>query len=202
MAIFHIAMKDATGKQIAVTGKAFFDIDHAPANHSNRRAEEARHGSVTRNAARGEAGLSRNGCAAMAGLSNCGANGRAFQEKRQEGRQEVRGELEVIRKNAEGRSPTGWNCSWNRGSSAWKSSHLCDKNGASVDFLVLPSSLFLSQPANPTSFAILFIAANNQLQPPSAEDDVLSSAKRDQIAADEDEREQHQDEIQRVIDRA
>jgi len=29
MAIFHIAMKDATGKQIAVTGKAFFDVDHA-----------------------------------------------------------------------------------------------------------------------------------------------------------------------------
>jgi hypothetical protein len=40
-------------------------------------------------------------------------------------------------------------------------------------------------PANPTSFAILFIAANNQLQSPSAEDDVLSSAGRDQIAADE-----------------
>jgi len=57
--------------------------------------------------------------------------------------------------------------------------------------LRLPSSLFLSQPANPTSFAILFIA-NNQLQSPSAEDDVLSSAGRDQIAADEDEREQHQ----------
>jgi hypothetical protein len=47
---------------------------------------------------------------------------------------------------------------------------------------------------NPTSFAILFIAANNQLQSPSAEDDSLSSAGRDQIAADEDEREQHQDE--------
>jgi hypothetical protein len=61
---------------------------------------------------------------------------------------------------------------------------------ASEDFLILPSSLFLSQPANPTSFAILFIAANNQLQSPSAEDDVLSSAGRDQIAADEDEREQ------------
>ena len=42
----------------------------------------------------------------------------------------------------------------------------------------------------------LFIAANNQLQSPSAEDDVLSSAGRDQIAADEDEREQHQDEIE------
>jgi hypothetical protein len=53
-------------------------------------------------------------------------------------------------------------------------------------------------PANPTSFAILFIAANNLLQSPSAEDDVLSSAGRDQIAADEDEREQHQDEIERV----
>ena len=52
--------------------------------------------------------------------------------------------------------------------------------------------------ANPTSFAILFIAANNQLQSPSAEDDVLSSAGRDQIAADEDEREQHQDEIEGV----
>jgi predicted protein tyrosine phosphatase len=51
-------------------------------------------------------------------------------------------------------------------------------------------------PADPTSFAILFIAANNQLQSPSAEDDVLSSAGRDQIAADEDEREQHQDEIE------
>jgi len=38
MAIFHIAMKDATGKQIAVTGKAFFDVDPAAANHSNRRA--------------------------------------------------------------------------------------------------------------------------------------------------------------------
>ena len=35
-----------------------------------------------------------------------------------------------------------------------------------------------------TSFAILFIAANNQLQSPSAEDDVLSSAGRDQIVAD------------------
>jgi len=44
--------------------------------------------------------------------------------------------------------------------------------------------------ANPTSFAILFIAASNQLQSPSAEDDVLSSAGRDQIAADDDEREQ------------
>jgi len=44
--------------------------------------------------------------------------------------------------------------------------------------------------ANPTSFAIPFIAANNQLQSPSAEDDVLSSAGRDQIAADDDEREQ------------
>jgi hypothetical protein len=32
---------------------------------------------------------------------------------------------------------------------------------ASEDVLTLPSSLFLSQPANPTSFAILFIAANN-----------------------------------------
>jgi hypothetical protein len=52
--------------------------------------------------------------------------------------------------------------------------------------------------ANPTSFAILFIAANNQLQSPSAEDDVLSSAGRDQIAADEDEREQHQDQIERA----
>jgi hypothetical protein len=31
--------------------------------------------------------------------------------------------------------------------------------------------------------AILFIAANNQLQSPSAEDDVLSSAGRDQVAA-------------------
>ena len=51
-------------------------------------------------------------------------------------------------------------------------------------------------PANPTSFAILFIAANSQLQSPSAEDDVLSSAGRDQIAADEDEREQHLDEIE------
>jgi hypothetical protein len=30
--------------------------------------------------------------------------------------------------------------------------------------------------------------ANNQLQSPSAEDDVLSSAGRDQIAAGEDER--------------
>jgi len=50
-------------------------------------------------------------------------------------------------------------------------------------------------PANPTRFAILFIAANNRLQSPSAEDDVLSSAGRDQIAADEDERQQHQDEI-------
>jgi len=37
--------------------------------------------SVTRNVARGEAGL-----------SNCGANGRAFQEQRKEGRQEVRSE--------------------------------------------------------------------------------------------------------------
>jgi len=54
---------------------------------------------------------------------------------------------------------------------------------------------FLGQPANPTSFAILFIAANNQLQSPSAEDDVLSSAGRDQIAADVDEREEHQDEV-------
>ena len=53
-------------------------------------------------------------------------------------------------------------------------------------------------PANPTSFAILFIAANNQLQSPSAEDDVLSSTGRDQIAAHEDEREEHQDEIERV----
>jgi hypothetical protein len=44
----------------------------------------------------------------------------------------------------------------------------------------------------------LFIAANNQLQSPSAEDDVLSSAGRDQTAADEDEREEHQDEIERV----
>jgi len=80
---------------------------------------------------------------------------------------------------------------------------------ASEDFLMespavaahplrLPSSLFLSPPANPTSFAILFIAANNQLQSPSAEDDVLSSAGRDQIAADEDEGEQHQDEIERM----
>jgi len=46
--------------------------------------------------------------------------------------------------------------------------------------------------ANSTGFAILFVAANNQLQCPSAEDDVLSSAGREQIAADEDEREQHQ----------
>ncbi len=35
-----------------------------------------------------------------------------------------------------------------------------------------------------------------QLQSPSAEDDLLSSAGSDQIAADEDEREQHQDEIE------
>jgi hypothetical protein len=55
---------------------------------------------------------------------------------------------------------------------------------ASEDFLVFPSSLFLSQPANPTSFATPFSAANNQLQPPSAEDDLLSSAGSDQIAAE------------------
>ena len=41
-------------------------------------------------------------------------------------------------------------------------------------------------------------AANNQLQSPSAEDDVLSSAGRDQIAADENEREKHQHEMERV----
>jgi hypothetical protein len=35
-------------------------------------------------------------------------------------------------------------------------------------------------------------------QSPSAEDDVLSSAGHDQIAADLDERQQHQDEIERV----
>ena len=51
-------------------------------------------------------------------------------------------------------------------------------------------------PANPTSFTIRFIAATNQLQSPSAEDDVLSSAGRDQIATDEDEGEQDQDEIE------
>ncbi|HEY1535079.1 MAG TPA: hypothetical protein VGF76_13725 [Polyangiaceae bacterium] len=56
------------------------------------------------------------------------------------------------------------------------------------------SSPFLYQRANPTSFASLFIAVNNQLQSLSAEDDVLSSAGGDQIAAFEDEREQHQDE--------
>jgi hypothetical protein len=54
--------------------------------------------------------------------------------------------------------------------------------------LGLPSSLFFSQPADLASFAILFIAANNRLQSPSAKDDVLSSAGRDQIAADKDER--------------
>ena len=36
----------------------------------------------------------------------------------------------------------------------------------------------------------------NQLQSPSAEDDVLSSARRNQIAADEDEGEEHQDELE------
>jgi hypothetical protein len=41
-------------------------------------------------------------------------------------------------------------------------------------------------------------SANNQLQPLSAEDNVLSSAGRDQIAADEDERGEHRDEIERV----
>ena len=29
------------------------------------------------------------------------------------------------------KAPTGWNCSSNPALSAWKSSHLCDKNGAS-----------------------------------------------------------------------
>ena len=48
------------------------------------------------------------------------------------------------------------------------------------------------------SFAIPFIAANNQLHSPSAEDDVPSSAGPEQIAADKDQREQHQDEIERV----
>jgi hypothetical protein len=46
--------------------------------------QEARHGSVTRNAvpqSRDEAGLSRNGCTATAGLSNCGANGRAWKAR-------------------------------------------------------------------------------------------------------------------------
>jgi hypothetical protein len=38
----------------------------------------------------------------------------------------------------------------------------------------------------------------NPFFPQSAEDDVPSSAGRDQIVADEDEREQHQDEIERV----
>ena len=37
----------------------------------------------------------------------------------------------------------------------------------------------------PTSFAILFIAANNQLQHPSAEDHVVSAAGRDQGAAEQ-----------------
>jgi hypothetical protein len=56
------------------------------------------------------------------------------------------------------------------------------------------SSPFLYQRANSASFASLFIAANNQLQSLSAEDDVPSAAGRDQISAFEDEREQHQDE--------
>jgi len=42
---------------------------------------------------------------------------------------------------------------------------------------------------------MLFVAANNQFLSPSTEDDVLSSAGRDQIVADEVKREQHQDEI-------
>ena len=29
------------------------------------------------------------------------------------------------------KAPTGWNCSWNRGLSAWKSSRLCDKSAKS-----------------------------------------------------------------------
>ena len=29
------------------------------------------------------------------------------------------------------KAPTGWNCLWNRELSPLKSSHLCDKNGAS-----------------------------------------------------------------------
>ncbi len=56
--------------------------------------------------------------------------------------------------------------------------------------------MFRYAPDCSPNFAILFIATNNQLQSPPAEDDVLSSAGRDQIAADEDEREQHQDEIE------
>ena len=54
--------------------------------------------------------------------------------------------------------------------------------------LRLPSSLFLSQPPDPASFAILFIVANSQLQSPPAKDDVLSSAGRDQIATKTNER--------------
>ena len=56
--------------------------------------------------------------------------------------------------------------------------------------------MFRYAPDCSPNFAILFIATNNQLQSPPAEDDVLSSAGRDQIAADEDEREEHQDEIE------
>jgi hypothetical protein len=70
MAIFHIAMKDAMGKQLAVTGKAFsMSITHQRIIPTEER-QEARHGCVTRNAARGETGLSRNGFAARAELSN------------------------------------------------------------------------------------------------------------------------------------
>ena len=44
----------------------------------------------------------------------------------------------------------------------------------------------------------MLIAANNQLQRPLAQDDMLLSSGHAKIAADEDEREAHQDEIERV----
>jgi hypothetical protein len=59
MAIFHIAMKDATGKHIAVTAKRFsMSITHHRIIPTEER-QEARHGSVTRNAGEDEAGLSK-----------------------------------------------------------------------------------------------------------------------------------------------
>ena len=42
---------------------------------------------------------------------------------------EVAGELLLEKQRV--KAPTGWNCSWNPGSSARKNSLRCDKNGAS-----------------------------------------------------------------------
>ena len=68
-------------------------------------------------------------------IAKCGDSLRETEEWSVLGNRDIDGSTREVAGELMGKqrvkAPTGWNCSWNRGLSAWKSSRLCDKSAKS-----------------------------------------------------------------------